>query len=693
MLSESPAFNAARRYGWPLQVIGVAFVVVGFFCLLFSASKVTEPGASGIVVPRALGYAGAALWTAAAGFLSCALMCFGRVGHLRALTPAPQQAAEAVETGEPPASQEAQAGKWHSLKVRLESIVASRLHDPELMAQWPPSLLGMLFGLFALGAVFVLWRAPVEPELRPLTLKFFAAGLLVAAFPLLVLERFYAGLSVKLLPEAPQLERLLRLPLTASLALALELLLRSAGVAWSARIEPIIGLLIGAVALEVLVRCATIVFIPFAPIESRRSLADSGIAGVLLRLAVPRISAINLSVRRQFGIDLSRSWALGFLQKAALPVLVGTGVLGWAATGVTALNTEQRGIYERLGEPVEVFGPGLHLHLPWPLGKVRPVELGVVHLLPIEFLLPGGAEAEKSSSVGGDENEPLAAAEGPAPTSADRLWTDDHPYEGNYIIASAEGNRQSFQLVDIDMAVMYRIGASPLAARNAAYHIGDIDEMIQALSGQLLVRYFTHNTLLDLLGKSRESFTQQFQTALQEQLDRFATGVEAIGVSVEAIHPPPGAANAYHEVQAAEIAATTQISLRRGDAARALKSAEQQAGEDHNEALATAAERVAGAQSRVALFNGDRQAYAQDGYPFVLERWFDDLTRALTGSPVLLIDHRLARDEIPSLDLRNLTDATAVSGATNLSRGTPAPSSAPESPLNSAESAGEPDEP
>ena len=53
------------------------------------------------------------------------------------------------------------------------------------------------------------------------------------------------------------------------------------------------------------------------------------------------------------------------------------------------------------------------------------------------------------------------------------------------------------------------------AARGGAYRVSNIDELIQAISGQLLVRYFSHNTLLDLLGRSRESFTHEFQSALQ----------------------------------------------------------------------------------------------------------------------------------------------------------------------------------
>ena len=295
----------------------------------------------------------------------------------------------------------------------------------------------------------------------------------------------------------------------------------------------------------------------------------------------------------------------------------------------------------------------------------------------------GGAVAGKSSNVGGDASQKLVAAEALPPKSADRLWTDDHPFEGSYIIASEEAGRQSFQLVNIDMAVMYRVGLSENAARDAAYHVTDIDALIQALSGQLLVGYFTHNTLLDLLGQSRETFTRQFQSALQEQLDRFSTGIEAIGVSVEAIHPPPGAANAYHDVQAAEIIATTQISLRRGESSRTLKSAQRLAGADRNEAVAAAAERVAEAQSQSALFAADRQAYAQDGYPFLLERWLDDVAKGLAGSRLVLIDHRLAPQNIPALDLRGLSALTSGDTLAAPSPTAPPPVTGPQPPAGS----------
>jgi regulator of protease activity HflC (stomatin/prohibitin superfamily) len=521
----------------------------------------------------------------------------------------------------------------------------------------------MLCAMVAVRGIVILWRLPAEPVSDPLVLKIGAAALFIAAFPLLVLERIYAAVAPDLLPEAPQLNRLLRVPLTTCLTLAAANILISVGFAWAVFLERAVAVLIALVALEIGVRCATIIFIPFAPIESRASLADSSLSGAVLRLGLPNLRVINLVVRRQLGIDLSRSWALAFIQRAALPVLVGVGLFAWAVTGVTTLGLNQRGIYERLGKPVAVFGPGLHFHLPWPLGKIRPVELGVVHLLPIEFLLPGGTNPDKSSSVGAEESEKPVGAEDPAPEGADRLWTDDHPFEGNYIIASEEHGRQSFQLVDIDMSVIYRVGLADTAARNAAYRVTDIDELIQALSGQILVRYFSNNTLLDLLGKSRETFTRQFQTTLQAQLDRLATGVEAIGVSVEAIHPPPGAANAYHDVQAAEIRANTQISVQRGEASRSLGSAAREAGRDRDQAAAAAAELLGQAQSESILFVGDRQAYAQAGYPFLLERWLDNLTRALGQSGFILIDHRLSGPSMPALDLRDLRGGAASYGS------------------------------
>jgi hypothetical protein len=84
--------------------------------------------------------------------------------------------------------------------------------------------------------------------------------------------------------------------------------------------------------------------------------------------------------------------------------------------------------------------------------------------------------------------------------------------------------------------------------------------------------------------------------------------------------------------------------------------------EDRDAAVAAAAERVGQAQGQSVVFVGDRQAYAQDGYPFLLERWLTTLSRGLGQSQVVLIDHRLNAQSMPALDLRNLRGVSTNEG-------------------------------
>lgn len=58
------------------------------------------------------------------------------------------------------------------------------------------------------------------------------------------------------------------------------------------------------------------------------------------------------------------------------------------------------------------------------------------------------------------------------------------------------------------------------------------------------------------------------------------------------------------------------------------------------------------ARGDAALFAGERRAFRQGGQAFLLERWFSDLMRALGGTELLIVDHRLAGGPAPTIDLR-----------------------------------------
>jgi regulator of protease activity HflC (stomatin/prohibitin superfamily) len=645
MLAELPHFINARRYVAPLLLIGAIFAALGLGLTGAISAHANAYWRLDLPIPRSLGFLGAAFLVAAAGFLSAGIMAFVR--H-RLLEREPQQPApEEVPIGLPDGG--ANIARWRRLLARSRSLPVWRA---ESLAGWPQALVALLFGALALAGVVVTWGVTPFAAADPTTLEILGGALIVAAFPLLVLERSLASVAAEMLPDAPQLDRLVRIPLTVCLGLGIAAVLRSLGFTWAIRIEQGLALLVVAVSVELMVRSLAVAFVPFAPIEQRRTVADSSIAG-FLRFSAPSFQAFNTAVRQQFGIDLSRSWALAFVQRAMLPITLVMGLLAWCVTGITALSLNERAVYERFGKPVEVLGPGLHFHLPWPMGVMRLVELGVIHDIPIAMSPLGDAGRTARQSAGVDQQQQLVGAEANPPTAADRLWDASHPSEQSYLIASQANGQQTFQIADADLRVVYRVGLSDADAMNSAYRVADPETLIKASTGQLLVRYFARYTLPDVLGQSRDAFTKDFRSALQDQLDGLSSGIEAIAVVVEAIHPPAGAASAYHNVQAAEILANSQIAVQRASAIHSIKSAQQGAMEDRNKATAAAAELVTRARSEGILFDADREGRQRDGEAFLFERRSERLASGLAKSETIVVDHRLKGQNGPVLDLRS----------------------------------------
>jgi len=647
MFADLAHFNNAKRYVAPLVGIGVTLTAIGLgligatYAVYLQLNGNERPS---LIIPSAFGFYGASLLIAAAGALSAAV-----VTAVRARLVDADSLSTTAEDSIPAA---ASVGRVHRLGRFLARARASLQPQTISLAAWPATLVVLLLGAVAVAGVMLGWRVFVDHAGDSTVQRVLAGVLVVAAFPLLVLQRSFAGISDQMLPDAPQLERLLRVPLTACLGLGISMALIALGFGWASWIVRATGLMIGVIALELMLRSLAMFFVPFAPIERLTTVADSTLAG-LLRFSFPNFHAFSTAVRQQFGIDLSRSWALAFIQRASLPIVVGLGLMAWGVTGITALGLNQRAVYERFGFPVAVFGPGLHVHLPWPMGVMRGVELGVVHDIPIAISATGDLAQISQPSASVDQQQQLVGAEAPAPRSADRLWNASHPSEQTYLVASEANGQQSFQVADADLRVVYRVGLSDAAALDFAYRVADPEVFIRAAAGRLLAQYFSRYTLLDVLGQSRETFSNEFRLALQAQLDRMSSGIEVIAVVVEAIHPPPAAAVAYHNVQAAEIFAHVRIAMQRASAIHIAKAAEQEATEDRNSAIAAATELRDRANSESVLFDADRTAWQRDNQAFLLERRFERLLSSLTKSELIVIDHRLNAQNAPTIDLRN----------------------------------------
>ncbi|MEX5573048.1 protease modulator HflK [Pseudomonas lijiangensis] len=530
-----------------------------------------------------------------------------------------------------------ESGWYERLLTRFSDAGQSMLAQLGASALW---LAG--WSLLALICIRLVWNLSLPGTELSSVANLAGSLMLLMAFGLLVLERQFSHEQTTQWPEAGQLAQLTRMVIGVLLLGALCLFFASVDRIWPPRLAVLIGILPTLVAIEFLLRAALSFFAPRNERLEPRLMASSFMAD-LLRWPPRPLLVLHHELHNRFGIDLRQIWALSYIRRAFLPVLAVVAALGWALTGVHEIPMQGRGIYERFGKPGEVFGPGLHVGLPWPFGKVLSVENGVVH------------EMATSVSEASAVEQLLDPAEGPPPVSANRLWDASHINEKSQVIASSAGDKQSFQVVNMDVRFVYRIGLSDAAALAATYNSADVPTLIRSTASRVLVHDFASRTLDELLGEQRTGLAEDIGKAVQADLQRLDSGVEILATVVEAIHPPAGAANAYHAVQAAQIGAQALIARERGAASAQASQAQLNASVAHDQASANAREVLATAQGADLRFSAERQAYAKAGQAFLLEQYLTQLSQGLSNARLLVLDHRLGGNSAPTIDLRTFT--------------------------------------
>lgn len=494
-------------------------------------------------------------------------------------------------------------------------------------------------------------------------------ALLLAAFPVLVLERRLSlvgtsGAAANL-PEAAGLSRILRLLMWTLVVVGAAEIARSLGAQvaiWALRAQTVVVI---AVAAELTMRVAAAPFLPAATVNEARGLADSALAGLILpRLGAGKGSATELKER--FGIDLSQSWALRFVRRVSIPLVVTLLFIGWLLSGITTLSLQERGVYERFGAPVVVLKNGLHIHLPYPFGIVRRIDAGVVYELAVgldkDAAGTNSANEKRSSTREGDQvvgaklsSMERLAADVTDTRIFDRVWRREHAADALYIVPGDGGDATSraAQVLNSDVRIFYRIGMDDASARAALYGLSSVEETLRLAARRQLARVFATRSLMNAIGEDREQLGAGVRSALQAELTANGSGLEIIAVTIDSIHPPKEAAAAYHGVQEALIIAARGVSEARGNAVTVMNEKEIEATVGRNNAAWTAANLVAKAKVETTLFNADAQAWRSASKVLALERWLKVMGNGMANAQLDIIDHRLRLLDGPVLDMRN----------------------------------------
>lgn len=474
--------------------------------------------------------------------------------------------------------------------------------------------------------------------------------LLVISFGLLVIERTIGFKTIRHWRYQQEYVGLTRVMLSLLLLLAGSLLLVTYSPTLTLWLIKLGCLLVLLVALEYFLRVLMVMATPLPQDTAPRFLTRSLLAAQY-RWPLRPLAFVLDTLEQRFGIDLRQVQAFRLMGKTIVPVVCGLAVLGWLLSGLTQVPLHQRGIYERFGRPMAVLSPGLHAGLPWPFGRVRAVEYGAVHELRLSD--------EPEQKV---RNDVPDSAEGPAPQNSWRLWDSSHLTDQSQVIASQAADKQSFQIVNMDIRLIWRVGLRNEDALNSQYQAEDLPVLIRSIARQVLVAQFASKQLDELLNEQRASLATTLNQQIQQRLTALHTGVELLSTRIEAIHPPAGAADAYHGVQAAQIAASARVARERGYAATVTNGARQNAETRENDAQAFAAENLSRAQAAAVQFAADSQAWQQAGQAFILERRYHILSQTLAHTPLLILDSHLQGTNEPVLDMRQypaLSDSTA----------------------------------
>ena len=613
--------SAATHTRWLSGLINPIMVISSVMYLILLMLYLVSPAS---VWPWVTGNIMAAMWVCAAS-----LQCARRISRWRT-----QQFAPAVETAMP----EASSGFSQRLISRPWMRPVLRYVDAHVFFQALPAFAAIVL-------ISVLWQLPIPANDAGEAGYFAGSVFILCAFAVLVLERHWTLKNPLEWPEAAKLAPMMRMMIGVFLLSALALMFAREASVWPAHLLMLTGLLPGLVALELFLRALMAMFSP--PREDKE---PEFIAGSLLAAQIcwpPRpLQFVQNELHQHFGIDLRQIWAFHFMRRALLPLAAILLLTGWLLTGISEVPLTQRGIYESFGKPVAVRQPGLHAGLPWPFGRTRMVDNGEVH-----ELTTGSEEPVTTTPV-----TVADTAEGPAPESANRLWDSGHSSDKSQIIASATRDRQSFQIMNMDVRFVYRIAMNDGAAMASLYHTDNMPVLIRSIANQVLVHDFSSRTLDSLLGSDQTRLAADIGRKVQSQLDHLNSGVELLATVIESIHPPAGAADAYHSVQAAQILAQSAIAGEKGQAAQQLNAAQQFARLAQDTASAQSHENLDQAQVMALRFNAENQAYQTGGQSFLTDRYFSQLILAMQQHPeVLIVDHRIGGGASPVLDLRNFT--------------------------------------
>jgi regulator of protease activity HflC (stomatin/prohibitin superfamily) len=331
---------------------------------------------------------------------------------------------------------------------------------------------------------------------------------------------------------------------------------------WLLVVVPVIAVVLG---VEIVLNFVLNLYRPRKPGEAPRPALESWLLGLMA--APDQIAkSVGGAIQYQFGVDITGSWAYEKL-RAWTPRLAVLGLMVlWLMTCFTVVGPDQRAVHTRLGSRLAERGPGLVVHLPWPIDRVERTRVTSVR----EMALATPRPPEDVSHI---------------------LWTNDHRIaeESKVLVragrpagapgagraeqgAAGGGDEGSLAVVIVEVPLMFRI--ADLGKYEALAEPASRDGLIRSIARREKTRYLTTLEADQLVGVKRTEASAELRRRIEAALAQAEAGVEVVFCAIEGVHPPRGTegatAAAYEQIVGDQVRAIAKRAYAERDATAAL---------------------------------------------------------------------------------------------------------------------------
>jgi regulator of protease activity HflC (stomatin/prohibitin superfamily) len=421
--------------------------------------------------------------------------------------------------------------------------------------------------------------------------------------------RYFRDLDPTTLPEAKGLTRGARIFAWVSAMTALSIGLQYFSLsAWVRAIHGVLVVVNAAICIDLLRQRPArgeLIFAADLPVFS----ALGGRANLL--------ASVLDAAERQLGIDLRSTWALTVLRRSIEPAAVALLLLFWLSTSLTVVGVQERALVERFGVPEggDPLEPGLYVHWPWPIDRVRTIEVGRVRTVEI-----GHEAGPEVGGSGGPENV---------------LWAVQHaPSEFTLLLGNGR------DLITVDAAVHYRI-VDPYAWQ---YHSTNPEVALGSLAYRAVMRNTVDHTLSDALSENVALLTERMRKMVQVEADQLDLGVEIVGFTVRGMHPPVAVARSYQSVVSAQIRRGTRIVEAEAFRNSVIPAAQSDVLNRTSGARASGAEELGRAAGESQSFRAIEAQYRTSPTDYLFRRRLEAVEQHLAGRAFTILDARFLRD-------------------------------------------------